>query len=439
MNILIIGSGAREHAIARALQRSPQQSNIFCCAASNNPGLLPLCKNYWIGNICDANKVIQQATEWQIELVIIGPEAPLEAGMADELWQQKIPVIGPTKKLAQVETSKAFTRDLMQQYKISGAPRYQVFENLSGVNEFLQQLGEGNYVIKANGLMGGKGVKVAGDHLHSIAEAIFYCEELLIDSQSIVIEEKLIGEEFSLMCFCDGETLIPMPAIQDHKRAYVDDKGPNTGGMGCYSDANHSLPFLSANDIQQACQINKDFIKALSEKFSEKYIGILYGSFIATKKGVYLIEYNARFGDPEAMSALAVLSSDFINLCQAMVQGSLAQEKVTFKNLATVCKYSVPDGYPDDPIKNSVINVADVQHPEQLYYGAVDIKKDELIATGSRAVAVVGIGATLAEAEKIAEAEIQRIQGSLFHRSDIGTAELINRRIMHMKTLRQEI
>lgn len=436
MKILIIGSGAREHAIARALQRSPQQPEIFCYASTNNPGIRALCTDYYIGDICCAAKVVQVAAAWQIELAIIGPEAPLEKGVADALWQHAIPTVGPTQKLAQIETSKAFTRDLTRENNIPGMPRYQVFENLFGVEEFLQQLGEGNYVIKANGLMGGKGVKVAGDHLHSIAEAMSYCEELLTEAQSFVIEEKLIGEEFSLLCFCDGTTLVPMPAIQDHKRAYVDDKGPNTGGMGCYSDANHLLPFLIKQDIEQACLINQSFITALHKKFTAKYIGILYGSFMVTQKGVYLIEYNARFGDPEAMSALAVLNSDFVAICQAMVRGALAQEKISFANKATVCKYAVPEGYPDEAIKNSAVDISKIQHPEQLYFAAVESQGEQLLATGSRAVAVVGVATTLAEAEKIAEIEIQRVAGKLFHRSDIGTAALIDRRVQHMKHLR---
>ena len=243
MNILIVGSGAREHAIAAALHRSPQQPRIFCCGTSVNPGIKQMAVEYWVGDITDVAAIADTAKEWQISLAINGPEAPLEKGLADALWSTAIPTIGPRKKLAQIETSKGFARDLMLKHKIPGLPRYQIFSDMKGIETFLYQLGEGNYVVKANGLMGGKGVKVAGDHLHSINEAMSYCKEIIALNQSVVIEEKLLGQEFSFMCFCDGEHIVPMPIVQDHKRAFVDDKGPNTGGMGSYSDANHRCLF----------------------------------------------------------------------------------------------------------------------------------------------------------------------------------------------------
>lgn len=437
MKILIIGSGAREHAIAKALQRSPQKPQIFCCGTTRNPGIHSLTTQYWGGDICDVNQVIKIATEWQIDIAIIGPEAPLEKGLADALWQNAIATIGPKKKLAQIESSKAFTRNLLKKYQIPGSPPYSVFHDLSGVKEFLQQLGSDHYVIKANGLMSGKGVKVAGEHLHSLQEAYRFCEELHQQGHSFVIEEKCIGQEFSLLCFCDGNSLIPMPIVQDHKRAFVNDIGPNTGGMGSYSAANHCLPFLIEKDLEQAQHINEEVITALTAEYREKYIGILYGSFMATKEGVRLIEFNARLGDPEAMNVLAILETDFVAISDAMVTGRLTRSHVKFANLATVCKYAVPEGYPDHPIKNSVIDISHVQNVQNLYLAAVDEREGKLHTTGSRAVAIVGMAKTISDAEKIAEDEIKRIQGKLFHRPDIGTDELINRRIKHMQELRQ--
>jgi phosphoribosylamine--glycine ligase len=436
MNILIIGSGAREHAIAKALARSLKKHKLFCFASSNNPGLQELTVDYWIGNICDVDTVASIAAKRKIDLAIIGPEAPLEQGLADALWARAIPVIGPRKKLSQIETSKAFTRELLKKYNIPGSPEYHVFNNLIGVKEFLEKLGEDNYVIKADGLMGGKGVKVAGDHLHTIREAYQYCQELHAKNMMFVIEEKLIGQEFSFMSFCDGEHLIPMPLIQDHKRAYVNDEGPNTGGMGSYSDADHSLPFVTKEEIIAAQNINEAVMRALMTECGEKYIGILYGSFMLTKSGVRLIEYNARFGDPEALNALAILESDLIDIYLAMIAGNLSQDHVKFSNLATVCKYAVPEGYPDAPSKDIPIDVSEIKQPKQLYLGAVDMRQGKLFATGSRTAAVVGVGKTIQEAEKMAEEEIKRIQGALFHREDIGTQELIQRRINQMVELR---
>ena len=373
MNILIIGSGAREHAIAAAFHRSEQKPHIYCCGTSVNPGIKQMARNYWVGDICDGKAIAEIAREWQIGLAIIGPEAPLEKGVADVLWQAAIPTIGPRQELARIETSKEFARDLMKKHHVQGLPKYQAFHQMAGVREYLEELGENGYVIKANGLMGGKGVKVAGDHLQSFAEALAFCEEVLANNQTFVIEEKLIGQEFSLMGFCDGENMIAMPVVQDHKRAHVHDQGPNTGGMGSYTDANHSLPFLFPDDVKIAWGINVSVIRALSAEVDEKYIGILYGSFIATAKGIYVIEFNARFGDPEALNVLSILTSDFATLCKAMVTGSLSPDLVTFDNKATVCKYAVPQGYPDDSIKNVAIDIAAVKNKAYLYLSAVNM------------------------------------------------------------------
>ena len=436
MNILIVGSGAREHAITKSLSCSAQTPYLYCCGTARNPGIEELTEDYWVGDITNIQQVVQQAKQWQVTLTIIGPEAPLEHGLADALDACGIAVIGPKKKLAQIETSKAFARNLMQKYRIAGLPNYKTFSSMEGIAEFLDELGPEGYVVKANGLMAGKGVKVAGDHLHSHKEAMDYCREIFAQGQSLVIEEKLIGQEFSFMCFSDGITLAPMPLIQDHKRAYIDDKGPNTGGMGSYSAANHSLPFLNSSDIEQAWTINQSVISALMDETQELYVGILYGGFIATATGVYVIEFNARFGDPEALNALSILESDFVDLCVSMAQGALQPDQIKFSPKATVCKYAVPDGYPDNPLRQVEIDISRVQNKSYLYLAAVDNRDETLYATGSRTAAYVGVADTISLAEEIAEREISHIQGPIFHREDIGTSELINKRIEFMKKVR---
>ena len=433
--ILVIGSGAREHAIVRALDRSHQEKEIFCLASNMNPGIAALCDELLIGNFNDPDFVVNYTNEIGATLAIIGPENPLENGVADALWSIKVKVVGPKKDLAKLETSKAFTRDLLREYNIPGGPQYQTFNSLAGVTEFLNVLGE-NYVVKYDGLAGGKGVKVSGEHLHSHDEALAYCQELTDKGDEFVIEEKFIGEEFSLMSFCDGDTLKHMPAVQDHKRAYEGDTGPNTGGMGTYSDANHSLPFLTENDIVEAHQINTQTAKAVKDKFGEGYQGILYGGFMATASGVKLIEYNARFGDPEAMNVLSLLDSDFIEICNGITDGTLENLDVKFQNKATVCKYAVPEGYPNSPVKNELINISKIENPDGIFYASVDIQNGKLVEAGSRTVAVVGVADSISNAEKIAEKEVSAIDGPLFHRSDIGTDMVIQKRINHMRSLR---
>ena len=433
--ILVIGSGAREHAIVRALDRSHTEKEIFCLAANMNPGIAELCNELLIGNFNDSELVVSYANEIGATLAIIGPENPLAKGIADVLWANDIKVVGPKRNLAQLETSKAFTRNLLREYKIPGGPQYQTFNSLSGVTEFLKVLGE-NYVVKYDGLAGGKGVRVSGEHLHSHSEALAYCQELTDKDSEFVIEEKFIGEEFSLMSFCDGDTLKHMPAVQDHKRAYEGDTGPNTGGMGTYSDANHSLPFLTEDDIAEAHQINIQTAKAVKDKFGEGYQGILYGGFMATESGVKLIEYNARFGDPEAMNVLSLLESDFIEICNSIVGGTLKNVDIKFQNKATVCKYAVPEGYPNNPVKDEQIDISKIKNPDGLFYASVDIQNGKLVEAGSRTVAVVGMANSISNAEKIAEKEMSVIAGPLFHRSDIGTDMVIQKRINHMKAIR---
>jgi len=435
MNILVIGSGAREHAIVRAVEQSPKNKKIFCLGSNVNPGIAELCSDFTVANINHTQTITDYAEKKAADLAIIGPENPLAIGVADALWDVGVKVVGPMKDLAQIETSKAFARDLLTDYNIPGNPKYKTFSSLGGVTEFLNELGE-NYVVKFDGLAGGKGVKVSGDHLHSHDDAKVYCQELVEKGGIFVIEEKLIGQEFSLMSFCDGETLKHMPAVQDHKRAYDGDTGPNTGGMGTYSDGDHSLPFLTKNDINQAHEINIATAKALKNKFGYGYKGVLYGGFIATADGVKLIEYNARFGDPEAMNVLSLLESDFIEICNGITDCRLNQVNVHFKNKATVCKYAVPEGYPDNPVKDKSIDLSNIENPDSLFYASVYVHNGKLIEAGSRTVAVVGIAESISAAEQIAEKEVSAVGGPLFHRADIGTDALVQKRVDQMELLR---
>ena len=434
--VLIVGSGAREHAIALALARSVQQPKLLCFSNALNPGIASLCLEYGVGSTTDPAVVTSFAREHRATLAVIGPEAPLAAGVADALVATGVPVVGPTQSLARIESSKGFARDLLAKHKIAGNPFFQRFTSMEGLKEVLDRYAN-RHVIKDDGLAGGKGVKVCGDHLLSLEDSLAFCRELIEQGHPFVVEEKIEGEEFSLMSFCDGETLKHMPAVQDHKRAYNGDKGPNTGGMGTYTDADHKLPFLTDKDIADAQELNQRVAVALAQECGAPYQGILYGGFMATRDGVKLIEYNARFGDPESLNLLTLLQSDLVEICRAIVSRTLTEVDVRFSNQASVCKYVVPEGYPDAPRRGDEIKLPEAL-PENaaIFLSAVDMFQGKLVATGSRTVAVVGIGETLGDAEAVCEQVVRQIPGPFFHRTDIGTDSVIAGRVDHMKRLR---
>ncbi len=435
--ILVVGSGAREHAIARALAHSVQRPRLLCFSGVSNPGIVALSSEYGLGSITQQEAVVSFALSHAATLAVIGPEAPLAAGVADALWAAGVPVVGPKQALARIESSKGFARDLLARYGIPGNPFFRRFTSMDGVESLLTEYAN-QHVIKDDGLAGGKGVKVCGDHLLSLEDSLAFCRELVAQGHPFVVEEKLEGEEFSLMSFCDGETLRHMPAVQDHKRAYEGDKGPNTGGMGTYTAADHKLPFLTDEDIGQARSINERVAAALAEECGAPYQGILYGGFMATREGVKLIEYNARFGDPESLNLLTLLESDFAAICRAIADRTLKDVPVRFSPLASVCKYLVPEGYPDQPRKGDPVHLpAELPRNVTLFLSAVDVKDHTLVATGSRTVAAVGTGASIAEAEVGCEEVVRMIPGPFFHRADIGTERAIAQRVEHMKAVRQ--
>lgn len=435
VQILLIGSGAREHAIFKALLRSANSPQIHVFGSSNNPGLSAQAASYASGPITDPGAVLNFARQTGSKTAIIGPEAPLEAGVADALVEAGIATAGPGKAQAMIESSKGFARDLLEKHGIAGSPAYRRFSSLEGVSSFLDELA-GQFVVKADGLMGGKGVKVSGEHLSSEKEALSWCREIIDSGSSFVIEEKCVGPEFSLFTFTDGHTVVHSPLVQDHKRAYVGDEGPNTGGMGSYSMPDHRLPFVEESDLVAATQMNERTLEAIASETGAPYRGILYGGFMATADGIRLIEYNARLGDPECMNLLTLFEGDFAEAVRGMANGYLDTSSIGFRRLASVCKYLVPDGYPDQPQKLFPVDLSAVPDCQNLFLGSVDERDGQLLAGGSRTLAFVGTGETLSEAEAEAEALAQKVPGPLFHRPDIGTADLVQKRVDLIRSLR---
>ncbi|PIQ77991.1 phosphoribosylamine--glycine ligase [Candidatus Peregrinibacteria bacterium CG11_big_fil_rev_8_21_14_0_20_46_8] len=435
MKALLIGNGAREHCIAEALTKNGKVA-LSVYAKANNPGMRELAAEYKLGDLGDSDAIVAFAQKVKPHFAFVGPEDPLCAGVADRLWQIDVPVVGPHKAVAQLEGSKSFTRDLVAKYDIPGNPKFRVFTTEEGIVDFIRELDE-NYVVKAEGLMGGKGVKVSGDHLHSAEEGRDFALQAIEKFGRVVVEEKLVGQEFSLFHAVDGTTVLDMIPAQDHKRAFENDEGPNTGGMGSYTDANHLLPFLTREDVEQAHEISRRVVEAVKQETGLPYKGILYGGFMACKEGVRLIEYNVRFGDPEVMNVLPIMKTDFVDVCLAILNGSLSGMKLEFEEKATVCKYVVPEGYPDAPKKNEKIElVGELPPGVKRYFASVDQREDGLYLGGSRAIGFVGIGDTLAEAEQKAEIAAQTVKGPVFHRKDVGTAGLIQKRVQMMHQLR---
>ncbi|MDQ5984967.1 MAG: Phosphoribosylamine--glycine ligase [Syntrophus sp. SKADARSKE-3] len=441
VHVLLIGNGAREHAIAEALTRSGHHPTLFAYMKANNPGISALAQTVCLGDYSDLANIVAFARTNQVSFAVVGPEDPLNAGVVDALREAGIPAVGPTRSLARLETSKSFTRDLVEKYKIPGNPLYKVFTSDFGISEFLNQLP--GVVIKPDGLTGGKGVMVQGDHFQTMEEAVAICRNILAEHGSVTVEEKLEGEEFSLQCLCDGKTVVATPPVQDHKRRFADDKGPNTGGMGSYSCEDHLLPFLTNRDVLDGLAITQKVAEAIYAETGEYYKGIMYGGFMITQTGVKLLEYNARFGDPEAMNILPLMKTDFVDICNAIIAGTLDKLPVLFDQKATVCKYIVPGGYglpkdhPDAASTSARIEVGDVG-AARLYFSSVDKREDGLYMTSSRAIGVVGIADSLNKAEIIAENAVSAIKGPVAHRFDIGTDALIQKRIEHMEKIRKE-
>lgn len=437
MKILLVSSSARGHAIAEALCRSRHKPQLISLSPNRNPGLIALAHRHEAMDIMNFDAVLKIAKEEQPQFAFIGPDDPIAAGLTDILEVEAIPCIAPRKSLARIESSKAFARELMQKYSIHAYPKFTAFQRADAklMNTFITQECGGAFVVKYDALKGGKGVKVSGEHLHSVEEGIRYAEECIAACGRVVIEEKLIGVEFSLMSFVAGTKVVDMPAVQDHKRAFEGDTGPNTGGMGTYSCADHSLPFLKKSDLDAAKKINQQIAEALREECGHPYRGILYGGFIAVRDGVRVIEYNARFGDPEALNVLPILKSDFVDLCLAMIEGTLKPDIAKFQSKATVCKYITPKSYPEAKMERGEI----VTFPKAagIYYGDVTTNADgKILLGGSRSAGIIGIGSTLEKAEKIAQNICSEVKGPVRFRADIGTDALVRQRIEFMKNLR---
>ncbi|MHC1585833.1 MAG: phosphoribosylamine--glycine ligase [Candidatus Syntropharchaeia archaeon] len=434
MKVLVVGAGGREHAIAKSLAES---ARIYGVMNNRNPGIASLCDDWSLGDINDVKRVLSFALESGVDFAVIGPEDPLKNGISDTLEEKGIPCIGPRRDPARLEWDKGFARELMKKHKILAYPEFGVFSDANEAKKFIKELE--NVAVKPAGLTAGKGVKVVGRELKDEKEAEEYAKEIIERKigglEKVIIEEKLEGEEFTLQCFTDGRNVVPTPLVQDHKNAYDGDVGPMTGGMGSYSDSNGLLPFIEKEEKEEALEIIKKTIRAIKEETGIPYVGIIYGGFILTEEGPKILEYNCRFGDPEAMNILPILREDLTEIFMSMIQTTL--KDISFEEKATVCRYVVPRGYPVNPLKDARIEIGEIRDA-LLFYGSVNEKDGNIYTTSSRSLALVGIGDSISEAEKKVESGLSCIRGEVEYRHDIGKEELIKKRIEHMKSIRKK-
>jgi phosphoribosylamine--glycine ligase len=420
MNVLLLGSGGREHALAWKLAQSPRLGKLF--AAPGNPGIAQHAQLAAV-NPADHRAVVDFCLKNSVELIVIGPEAPLVDGLADNLRTMGFAVFGPNKHPAQLEGSKGFTKDLCARHNIPTARYARASDRLAAeaaLEDFSLPV-----VIKADGLAAGKGVIIA----ETAQEADAAVKEMFSGGfgaagGSVVIEEFLTGEEASFFVLTDGETILPFGSAQDHKRVGDGDTGPNTGGMGAYSPAAILRPELEARAM---AEIVEPTVRALAER-GAPYSGILYAGLMLTPDGPKLIEYNARFGDPECQVLMMRLKSDLLDLMLATARGKLAETAPpAFSGDAALTVVMAADGYPGTPEKGGEIGGLDAAEATgaKVFHAGTALEDDTLVAAGGRVLSVTARGATVAEARERAYTALNSVQFPTgFCRTDIGWREI---------------
>ena len=410
MKVLVVGSGGREHAIVEAISRSPKASKIY--AAPGNAGIAALAECVAIKDT-DVEKLLEFAKANEIDLTVVGPEASLAVGIVDRFREEGLKIFGPTKAAAEIEASKDFAKRLMFKYDVPTAA-YETFTDFDAALAYVKK-GTLPTVLKYDGLAAGKGVVIAT----TMEEAESTLRDMLLDTKfgegRVVIEEFLTGEEFSLMCFVAGNKICAMPVAQDHKRAFDNDEGPNTGGMGAYTE----LPFVTEEDHAYAMESIMQRVADAMVAEGTPFTGVLYGGLMKTPNGIKVIEFNARFGDPETEVVLPRLKSDAIDVFMAVASNE--QPEAEWSEGATLGIVLASKGYPGDYAKGYAIRGMESVTESKIYHMGTAMKDGELVTNGGRVMIVVAEAATLREAQQKAEADVARIEcDNLFHRTDIG-------------------
>ncbi len=415
MKILVVGGGGREHAIVWKIAQSPKVEKIYCAPGNGGIAETAECVNV---AATDIDGMVALAKEKAVDLVMVAPDDPLAMGMVDALEKEGIRAFGPRANAAIIEGSKAFSKELMKKYNIPTA-KYEVFDDSAKAIAYIKEQGKFPAVIKADGLALGKGVIIAQD----LAEAEQAVHEMIDEGKfgksgsRVVIEEFLTGPEVSVLAFTDGKTVKPMVSAQDHKRAYDNDKGLNTGGMGTFSPSR-----LYDEAKQKECMENifLPTIKAMTAE-QRPFKGVLYFGLMMTADGVKVIEYNCRFGDPETQVVLPRLKTDLVDIMEAVIDERLDEIEIEWEDNAAVCVVMASGGYPVSYKKGYEITGLDSVDGVTVFHAGTAVKDGKIVTSGGRVLGVTALGANIDEARDKAYAAVDKISFTdEFHRSDIG-------------------
>lgn len=415
MRVLVVGGGGREHALVWKLKQSPRVKEIFCAPGNAGIAALATCVNI---SAEDIPGLLAFAKDKGIDLTLVGPEAPLCAGIADRFQEAGLKIFGPSRAAAEIEGSKVVAKDIMAKYGIPTA-RYAVFTSAEDAAQHINQIGA-PCVVKADGLAAGKGVIVAMDN----ETALDAVRSIMVDrdfgeaGKLVVVEECLVGEEVSILAFTDGVNVVPMVSSQDHKRVFDNDQGPNTGGMGAYAPAPVYTPALHRQVMDE---IIVPMIRALDAE-GRAYSGVIYAGLMITGTGPKVLEFNARFGDPETQPVLSLLETDLIEIIDAILEKRLDSIDIKWKKQSSVCVVLASGGYPGSYEKGKVIKGLDQVSPETMVFHAGTAKKDgEIVTAGGRVLGVTAVGPDILAAIKSAYETVEKISfDGMQYRKDIG-------------------
>lgn len=438
--VLVVGSWAKEQITIENISSNPD-IEIFSYMDTLNPGIISLGKGYYVGNVHDIPSIVNYAKGQLIDLVIITTASPLSLGLVDELEANGILSFGPVRIAAQLESNKEFARKLLQKYMPSAIPRFGVFDNPQNAIDYADKL-DWQVAVKPIGLTEGLGVRVFGEQLkdeNEVKEYIRCINKTKIGGSSkVIIEEKIEGEEFTVQCFVHGDRILQTPAVQDFKKLLPGEKGPNTSSMGSYSQHGHLLPFMEEEDYEKALEIIRRTLDGFHKETGRTCSGFLYGQFMMTTKGVKLIEYNFRPGDPEWMNTVILLKNNILDVILKLLHGK--DQTLYFENQATVCKYIVPEGYPEKLYQNlevdfdegAIQKIVGLKH----YYSCGIDNTGKLNVGTERGIAFIAKAPTIEEANEKVEKAISLVNGIFYYRKDIGTKDLVGSKIDHVKRLR---